>query len=121
MRELQDSGEPGNTGALILFLEREFSGRYSGFVGVDMFIYREAGQSSFRLAPVVEINVRMTMGLLANRVYKRLFRDYGDGRYVMTVEFSPREGELYSRRSSYLLALTEITPSTKYAVVVKER
>ena len=107
--------------ALTLFLEREFSGRYSGFVGVDMFIYREAGQSSFRLAPVVEINVRMTMGLLANRVYKRLFRDYGDGRYVMTVEFSPREGELYSRRSSYLLALTEITPSTKYAVVVKER
>lgn len=107
--------------ALTLFLEREFSGRYSGFVGVDMFIYREAGQSSFRLAPVVEINVRMTMGLLANRVFRRLGRDFGDGRYVMTVEFSQREGELYSRRSSYLLALTEITPSTKYAVVVKER
>lgn len=107
--------------ALTLFLERKFSGRYSGFVGVDMFIYREAGQSSFRLAPVVEINVRMTMGLLANRVYRRLGRDFGDGRYVMTVEFSSREGELYSRRSSYLLALTKITPSTKYAVVVKER
>ena len=49
-----------------MFLAGRFSGRYCGYVGVDMFVYESDG--GFRLAPCVEMNVRMTMGLLARRV-----------------------------------------------------
>ena len=117
---------------LIHFLEKEFVGRYEGYVGVDMFIYREpssggeGGGTVYRLAPVVEINVRMTMGLLARRVFDRQMAspDSGfppaiDGRYVMTVEFSPVPGVLYSRK--FTSALTYINPSSRYAVVITER
>ncbi len=46
------------------YLDETFAGKYKGFIGVDQFVYREAGR--YLLHPAVEINVRMTMGLLAH-------------------------------------------------------
>ena len=126
--------------ALEKYLEGEFLGRYTGYVGADMFIYEEAGE--YRLAPVGELNVRMTMGLLARRLYDRhlsgnpqqiklLHPDDSelpasdvkpadlDGLYAMCVEFSPVPGKLYSERAGFLESLTEITPASHYAVVVR--
>ena len=129
--------------ALEKYLECEFLGKYTGYVGVDMFIYKEAGE--YRLAPVGELNVRMTMGLLARRLYDRHL--YGnpqqikllhpgvselqasdmkpadqtpdlDGQYAMCVEYSPVPGKLYSEKDEFLEILTEITPASRYAVVV---
>ena len=126
--------------ALEKYLECEFLGRYTGYVGADMFIYKEAGE--YRLAPVGELNVRMTMGLLARRLYDRHL--YGnpqqikllrpgdaklpafemkpadlDGQYAMCVEYSPDPGKLYSEKEEFLETLTEITPASRYAVVVR--
>ncbi len=128
-----------------LYLSENFTGKYSGYIGVDMFVY-ESGDGKFRLAPCVEINVRMTMGLLARRLFDnhiRLQRDSGggvlvfpdghatqmpgaagilDGRYVMTTEYSPRSGELCGRfvenADSQVISLTDISPDTEYAVVI---
>lgn len=122
------------------YLECEFLGKYAGYVGADMFIYKEAGE--YRLAPVGELNVRMTMGLLARRLYDRHL--YGnpqqikllrlgdakltafemkpadlDGQYAMCVEYSPIPGKLYSEKEEFLETLTEITPASRYAVVVR--
>ena len=130
--------------ALEKYLECEFLGKYTGYVGADMFIYKEAGE--YRLAQVGELNVRMTMGLLARRLYDRHL--YGnsqqikllhpgfselpasdmkpadqipdlDGQYAMCVEYSPIPGKLYSEKDEFLETLTEITPASRYAVVVK--
>lgn len=101
--------------ALTMFLAGRFSGRYCGYVGVDMFVYESDG--GFRLAPCVEMNVRMTMGLLARRVFDR--SDYVPGDYVMTVEYSPADGELYRKYAGKVnKTLTRITPSSHYAVVI---
>lgn len=130
--------------ALEKYLECEFLGKYAGYVGADMFIYKEAGE--YRLAPVGELNVRMTMGLLARRLYDRHL--YGnprqikllhpgvselpasdmkpadqipdlDGQYAMCVEYSPVPGKLYSEKEEFLETLTGITPASRYAVVVR--
>lgn len=102
--------------ALTSFFRQEFLGRYEGFAGVDMCIYREA--DGFMLAPCLEINVRMTMGLLARRIYDRHF-SFPDGCRRMCVEYSPRPGDLYARRSTFFATLTEINASSRYAVVIE--
>ncbi|MBE6224924.1 MAG: hypothetical protein E7122_06840 [Bacteroidales bacterium] len=50
------------------FLSGRLAGRYTGFVGVDMFIYRNS-RGRVLLNPAVEINMRMTMGLIARNIY----------------------------------------------------
>lgn len=50
------------------FLQKKLGGRYTGFVGVDMFLYRD-GEGRILLNPAVEINLRMTMGLIARNIY----------------------------------------------------
>lgn len=42
-----------------------------------------------------------------------------DALYAMCVEFSPVPGKLYSERAGFLESLTEITPASRYAVVVR--
>ena len=42
-----------------------------------------------------------------------------DGQYAMCVEYSPIPGKLYSEKEEFLETLTEITPSSRYAVVVR--
>lgn len=54
---------------LTSFLSEKIVGRYSGYVGVDMFVFRD--DNVFKLNPVVEINLRMTMGMVARIFYDR--------------------------------------------------
>lgn len=52
------------------WLSQQLSGRYVGFVGIDMLVYSdEAGHA--QLHPAVEVNVRCTMGVLAHALYAR--------------------------------------------------
>lgn len=85
------------------FLARHFIGRYRGYIGVDQFVYVRDGEFFFN--PVVEINVRMTMGLLARNIYDRyldtIFPADGsfravEGRYIMSVEYRKNVGVLES-------------------------
>ena len=41
-----------------------------------------------------------------------------DGQYAMCVEYSPIPGKLYSEKEEFLETLSEITPASRYAVVV---
>jgi len=56
-------------GQLMVFIKREIASVYTGFLGVDMFVYLRDGQ--FRIHPCVEINLRMTMGMVARIFYDR--------------------------------------------------
>lgn len=58
---------------LVDFLNLHFAPFYSGFLGVDMFIYSEEGH--YGVHPCVEINVRHTMGLLARRFHDHFMLD----------------------------------------------
>ena len=49
--------------------ERLRSSEYIGYIGVDLFLYREKGQLC--LHPCVEINLRTTMGVLAHFAYEQ--------------------------------------------------
>jgi len=48
---------------------------YFGFVGCDALIYRNPSNPSLTLYPLVEINARQTMSLMALRLQQRLFPD----------------------------------------------
>ena len=52
------------------FIKTEFSNKYRGYVGIDMAIYIDENQE-YSIAPIIEINVRMTMGLLARNIHDR--------------------------------------------------
>jgi hypothetical protein len=51
------------------FLRERVAKLYTGFVGVDMFVYEEGGE--YKVNPVVEFNLRMTMGMVARTIYDR--------------------------------------------------
>lgn len=51
---------------LIKFFSAAFKRRYRGLFGVDMMIVTDDAGGSFRLHPCVEVNVRRTMGHVAN-------------------------------------------------------
>lgn len=53
--------------AYIEFFDKTIAHTYSGYLGVDMFVYQHDGE--YLLHPCVEINVRMTMGLFARLFY----------------------------------------------------
>ena len=71
------------------FLQERLCGRYSGFVGVDMFLYRD-GEERIMVNPAVEINLRMTMGLIARNIYDYHREEFllGDGTHY----FEPERG-----------------------------
>lgn len=45
--------------------------RYTGLLGVDMFVAEDTADQSSVLHAVVEINLRMSMGMLCSRFYRR--------------------------------------------------
>lgn len=96
------------------FLE-EFAGSYEGYAGVDMFMCRVA-EGRFRLSPCVEINVRMTMGLLARRLHDRYPCE--DGMTVMRVEYSPVAEGLAALLKDALQVLTAPGPDANYALAI---
>lgn len=52
--------------ALEKILATLIGGRYTGYLGVDMLVARDAGRGTFYIVPCVELNLRMTMGVVAH-------------------------------------------------------
>ncbi len=49
------------------------SGAYSGYFGIDMMVISSsASPTGFAVVPCVELNLRMTMGVVAHRLFSRL-------------------------------------------------
>lgn len=132
---------------LAAFLEENFLGRYEGYLGADMFICRTNtdSQGKYMLNPCVEINVRMTMGLLARKYfdlhmthdsipeypYKYNNTGYGtkeavsgnekagiDGRYRFSVIYAPDHASLRQQLAPAVRILTGIPESALYSIAV---
>ena len=65
---------------------------YRGYFGVDMMIYLPADGSAPLINPAVEINLRMTMGVVAHNLYERLLNKGNRG--TLSVRYAP--GEAYT-------------------------
>lgn len=111
------------------FLQTQFT-EYKGIIGVDMFVYKH--QNELRLNPVVEINLRNTMGLVARRFYDKFMQPGIQGTFYIklftsatdvaafrkTADANPpltENGRLYSG----ILPLTPLTQDTKYLAVAQ--
>ena len=113
--------------ALTDFIRQHIQPHYQGCVGVDMFVYEQDG---FLLNPMVEINLRMTMGMAAHILYERYVHPLSTG--VMRIEYRPKRGEMLQlvrqrpemtldggRWREGFMALTPVTEATQYCVTVE--
>ena len=76
---------------LLLFFEQQITSNYRGYFGVDMFIFTDT-EGIYRLNPAVEINMRMTMGMVARLVYDRFVEPGKKG--VFSIQHALHFGEL---------------------------
>ena len=76
--------------ALLQFINTEVAPQYSGYLGVDMLIYQH--EQGFAVHPCVEINVRMTMGLVARLFYDTFVEEGKTGTY--SVDYYKNSDEL---------------------------
>ncbi|MBO4985802.1 MAG: hypothetical protein J6C87_09250 [Bacteroides sp.] len=105
---------------------------YTGYLGVDMMVCREATSGKYLLHPCVEVNLRMNMGVVSHLFSKRYLVA---GRWAaFSVEYYPtnealREAvERYSKENPLevvdgklrngFLPLTPITPNSHYLAYV---
>ena len=79
---------------LIDFFETNIAGHYQGYFGVDMFIYKQV-DGTFAINPCVEINMRMTMGMVARLFYDHFVANGKQGTF--TIEHGLTEGELLTK------------------------
>ncbi len=107
--------------AIMEFLKKRIVGKYEGFIGVDQFVYQDFNGNisnmgtdivptekerihhsengwHYRFNPVVEINLRMTMGLIARNIYDRFALEYGlqDGSHIFEICRNEPERGRYS-------------------------
>lgn len=123
LNKIQDS--------LLQFLDKQVASHYSGYLGVDMFIYEN--EQGFAVHPCVEINVRMTMGLVARLFYDGFVEDGKVGEY--SVDYYKNSNDLFNKdleqtRTNQLimsneriqkgyLSLTPISTHTQYQARVE--
>jgi hypothetical protein len=62
---------------------------YTGYFGVDMMIYKPDNGLPPLIAPTIEINLRMTMGVVAHKLYTNILNDCSQG--VLSVRYTPDE------------------------------
>lgn len=113
--------------ALTQYIKQHIAPLYNGYTGVDMFIYQQ--QQHYKLNPMVEMNLRMTMGMAAHILYERYVHPESQG--TMQLEFSPIAGKLQEHANqqpplklkegrwySGFLSLNPVEKETQYAITV---
>lgn len=91
---------------LMEFLKENIAGRYEGYVGIDQFAHLPFdGDGKIGYNPVVEINLRMTMGLLAHNIYSTHGNDkLKDGTHYFEIVREPQDGRMaYSYKIAPIL------------------
>lgn len=84
---------------LIKFFNQKTAKKYSGFLGVDMFVFQENGKNFIN--PCVEINLRYTMGLAAHEFYKNFVSQNSEG--IFSIDFYENSAELYQNHKQNLI------------------
>lgn len=62
------------------YMRQLIGSSYKGYFGVDMYVYKDA--DGYKLNPMVEINMRMTMGHVAHALRQRLMANDSQKMYV---------------------------------------
>lgn len=117
--------------SLLQFIDKQVAPHYSGYLGVDMFIYET--EQGFAVHPCVEINVRMTMGLVARLFYDTFVEEGKVGSY--SVDYYKNSNDLFNkdkertrvnplvinneRTQKGYLSLTPISKNTRYQARVE--
>lgn len=116
---------------LVDFIQQKIAPYYNGYLGVDMFVYEENHQ--YKLHPVVEINLRMTMGMASHIIVERYLGDGASG--ILQIEYKPAKGEMlqyvtamamafpfHKSNGHWISGFTSLTPideNTQYAITVQ--
>lgn len=74
-------------------LKEVFGGVYTGYLGVDMLIYRTQ-EGAYAIHPCLEINMRYTMGMVALALFRRYIALSAQGDF--RVSYNAKEGEAYA-------------------------
>lgn len=80
--------------AVRLAVQEVYGSIYTGYIGVDMLVYRQK-DGSFAIHPCVEINMRYTMGMVALRLFQRYVAPEVVGDFL--VSYEKEEGEALDR------------------------
>lgn len=68
---------------------------YTGYLGVDMLVYRRRTDDKFAIHPCIEVNLRYTMGMVALRISQKYLATNARG--DMRITYESRPGEAYER------------------------
>lgn len=114
-------------------LEGIYEGRYTGPVGVDMMVCRLDGEIPYGIHPHVEVNLRMTMGIVAHHLYDNFVASGSKG--IFNVDNYPSAEALRAQHEqdmrdyplvvengriiSGYLSLVPITPQSKYRAYMR--
>ncbi|MCQ2286449.1 MAG: hypothetical protein MJZ76_06210 [Bacteroidales bacterium] len=115
---------------LIHFIYEKIAPTYTGYIGVDMYIYQEENQ--YKLRPVCEMNIRTTMGVLARKLHNQFL--HSETTATLSTHFSTLPQKLLNEYSeicqnnplrianqriiSGILPLIPITANSHYAIWV---
>lgn len=95
--------------ALLKILPDILKGQYYGYFGVDMMLYSEDEDGVIRIHPMVEINLRNNMGILAAKVRDKIVAQGKSGKYY--VDFEPDtntlKNKIESLKEKYPLVISE--------------
>jgi hypothetical protein len=89
---------------LQLFITHRIAPIYNGYLGIDMMVYKSG--HGYRLHPCVEINLRMTMGMVARIFYDNFVKPGYKGRFYVDYYANPIELYNHHRQQESTLQTT---------------
>lgn len=80
---------------------------YCGWIGVDMMIYRSHSDGTIQINPCIEVNMRMTMGVLSLFIAEKMFMHDSVGTLrISTNPVSPNEIDLSPAKGKFKMVLS---------------
>ncbi|MDO4756052.1 MAG: hypothetical protein Q4A54_06890 [Parabacteroides sp.] len=78
-------------------LKQLYASVYTGYIGVDMLVYRDKRNGNLAIHPCIEINMRYTMGMVALRISEKYLSPHVRG--DMHISYESKDGEAYAHHS----------------------
>lgn len=114
-------------------VRQTYGSLYTGYLGVDMLVYRRQTDNAFAIHPCIEVNLRYTMGMVALRISQKYLAPHARG--DMRITYTSKAGEAYEQhclmkkaypvhfedgklREGYV-ALCPVTKESKYRAYIR--
>lgn len=75
-------------------IRQVYGSLYTGYLGVDMLVYRKTSDHTFAIHPCIEVNMRYTMGMVALRLSEKYLALHTRGDFNIAYESNPGEAYL---------------------------